>query len=94
MIRGEETAKQAAISLILYFVTLLVHVYMMGIQQYENTAPVPQYRFDGLRALLAEDIFRCKNAGMDAHISKPIDLDRLYETIRHFWKKENGGQDE
>ncbi|QNL43373.1 response regulator [Oscillibacter hominis] len=38
-----------------------------------------------------EDIQRCKAAGMDAHIAKPIDFSILFDTIRRFWKNEDGG---
>ena len=38
-----------------------------------------------------EDIRQCKAAGMDAHIAKPIDIKKLLELIRHYWKKESGG---
>ncbi|RGZ01764.1 response regulator [Clostridium sp. AM58-1XD] len=31
-----------------------------------------------------EDIQRCRNAGMNAHIGKPVELDKLYSTLRHF----------
>lgn len=31
-----------------------------------------------------EDIRRCKDAGMNAHIGKPVELDKLYSTIQKF----------
>lgn len=31
-----------------------------------------------------EDIRRCKDAGMDAHIGKPVELDKLYSMVRKF----------
>lgn len=34
-----------------------------------------------------EDIQRTKNAGMNAHMSKPIDLDTLLKTLDHFYLK-------
>ena len=37
-----------------------------------------------------EDVLKCKNAGMDAHISKPIDIARLFEVIRIYADKESG----
>ena len=39
-----------------------------------------------------DDILRCKNAGMDGHISKPIDIEKMFEMIRTFDHKKNGGQ--
>lgn len=38
-----------------------------------------------------EDIRQCKAAGMDAHIAKPIDIKKLLELIKRYWKKESGG---
>ena len=41
-----------------------------------------------IRAMTAdvfkEDIRRCKDAGMDAHIGKPVELDKLYSMVRKF----------
>ena len=34
-----------------------------------------------------EDIRRCKDAGMDAHIGKPVELDKLYSMVRKFINK-------
>lgn len=34
-----------------------------------------------------EDIRRCKDAGMNAHIGKPVELDKLYRTVREFLNK-------
>ena len=31
-----------------------------------------------------EDIRRCRDAGMNAHIGKPVELDKLYSTVRKF----------
>ena len=33
-----------------------------------------------------EDIRRCKDAGMNAHIGKPVELDKLYSIVRKFLK--------
>jgi len=35
------------------------------------------------------DVQHCLDAGMNAHISKPIDPDRMYETIAHFMAQED-----
>ena len=34
-----------------------------------------------------EDIQKCKNAGMDAHISKPINIEKMFEVIQSYWNK-------
>lgn len=34
-----------------------------------------------------EDIRRCKDAGMNAHIGKPVELDKLYRTVGEFLNK-------
>ena len=31
-----------------------------------------------------EDIRRCREAGMDAHIGKPVELDKLFSTLQRF----------
>ena len=31
-----------------------------------------------------DDIEKSKAAGMDAHLAKPIDSERLYQTLHHF----------
>lgn len=39
-----------------------------------------------------EDIERCKAAGMNAHLAKPIDPDRLYQTLNDYiFKEETDG---
>ncbi|WP_458460008.1 hypothetical protein [Pseudobutyrivibrio sp.] len=30
-----------------------------------------------------EDVRRSLQAGMDAHLSKPVDVERLYQTLSH-----------
>lgn len=37
-----------------------------------------------------EDIKRCMEAGMDAHLSKPLEMDKVVETIAKYSKKETG----
>ena len=39
-----------------------------------------------------EDIRRCQEAGMNAHIGKPVELDKLYSTVRKFLNKEAQGE--
>lgn len=39
-----------------------------------------------------EDIRRCQDAGMNAHIGKPVELDKLYSTVRKFLNKEAQGE--
>ena len=34
-----------------------------------------------------EDISRCQEAGMNAHIGKPVELDKLYSTVQKFLNK-------
>ena len=35
-----------------------------------------------------EDIRRCREAGMDAHIGKPVELDKLFSTLQRFLNKQ------
>ncbi|MEG2378554.1 MAG: response regulator, partial [Clostridia bacterium] len=37
-----------------------------------------------------DDIIKSKNAGMDAHLAKPIDAELLYQTIYHFLTEKGG----
>ena len=39
-----------------------------------------------------EDIRDCLNAGMDAHVSKPIDIAVLERTLRNLMAENAGGQ--
>lgn len=39
-----------------------------------------------------EDVQKCKNAGMDGHISKPVNIEKLYEVIRAHDHKKAGGK--
>ena len=39
----------------------------------------------------AEDILKCKNAGMDGHISKPVDIEKLFEMIQLYYNTGNEG---
>ena len=32
--------------------------------------------------VFAEDVLAARNAGMDAHIAKPIDLTKLYQALK------------
>ncbi|WP_455617345.1 response regulator [Eisenbergiella sp.] len=41
-----------------------------------------------------EDVQKCKNAGMDNHISKPIEIEKMFDIIRLYYKKEGGGHGE
>ena len=41
-----------------------------------------------------EDILKCKNAGMDGHISKPVNIEKMFEVIRLYYNKRNGEQRE
>lgn len=38
--------------------------------------------FNGLNVLVAEDISACLAAGMDGHVAKPVDMDKLCQEIR------------
>ena len=39
-----------------------------------------------------EDIRRCQDAGMNAHMGKPVELDKLYSTVRKLLNKEALGE--
>ena len=40
----------------------------------------------------AEDIQRCIDAGMDAHVSKPIEIDKVLTTIRLILSRKNNAR--
>ena len=37
--------------------------------------------------VFADDVKKCLDAGMDAHIAKPVDTKKLYGVINEYWKK-------
>lgn len=39
-----------------------------------------------------EDINKCREAGMNAHIGKPVELDKLYSTLRRFLNTGKSGE--
>lgn len=41
-------------------------------------------------ATLPEDVARCRAAGMDAHLSKPIEQESLLAAARHSWRSAEG----
>ena len=47
-----------------------------------DAPPSSNHRHDS--GCIKEDIRRCKDAGMDAHIGKPVELDKLYSMVRKF----------
>lgn len=40
--------------------------------------------------VFADDVKKCLDAGMDAHIAKPIDTKKLYGVINEYWEKRKG----
>lgn len=40
-----------------------------------------------------EDIQKCRNAGMDGHISKPVNIEKMFEIIGMHCDKRNGGRE-
>ncbi|MCJ7855417.1 response regulator [Lachnospiraceae bacterium NSJ-143] len=41
-----------------------------------------------------DDIARCRNAGMNAHISKPVNIDKMFEVIWSYWQKNGGAEND
>lgn len=39
-----------------------------------------------------EDIQRCKDAGMDSHIAKPVNIEKMFAIIRMYYDRKMGGQ--
>lgn len=42
----------------------------------------------------AEDVRKCRNAGMDAHLSKPISIERLFALIEQYCQKESEAREQ
>ena len=36
--------------------------------------------------VFADDVKKCLDAGMDAHIAKPVDTKKLYGVINEYWE--------
>lgn len=71
---------------------------MDGLEASRNIRRLPDRSKAGIPIIamtadaFAEDILRCKDAGMDGHISKPIDIEKMFEIIRLYDKKGNEGK--
>ncbi len=71
---------------------------MDGLEATGNIRKLPDMRKAGVPIIamtadaFEEDIQKCRNAGMDGYISKPIDINKMFEIIRLYYKKENEEQ--
>jgi two-component system sensor histidine kinase/response regulator len=82
-----------------YYGILFMDVHMPVMDGYtaaENIRRIPEKGEIPIIAMtaatFAEDIRKCKAAGMNDHISKPIDFNKVFEVIRRYWKKEEGAK--
>lgn len=83
-----------------YYGLILMDIHMPvmnGLEAAENIRRLPDSKKAGIPIIamtadaFAQDIQRCKNAGMDGHISKPINIEKMFEIIEFYYNKGNGG---
>jgi two-component system sensor histidine kinase/response regulator len=72
-----------------------IHMPVMdGLEAAKNIRKLPGKDMAGIPIIamtadaFEEDILRCKKAGMDDHISKPVNMERVFEIIRLYWNRE------
>lgn len=79
-----------------YYQLILMDVHMPEMNGLEATKEIrnsgrPDASLVPIIAMTAdvfkEDISRCQEAGMNAHIGKPVELDKLYSTVQKFLNK-------
>ena len=82
-----------------YYDLILMDIHMPvmdGLEAAEKIRQLPDRSKAGIPIIamtadaFAEDIQRCRNAGMNDHISKPINIDKMFETIRFYYNKREG----
>lgn len=87
---GKQTFEKFASSEPGYYDAILMDIQMPVMNGYEATRAIracrhPQAKTIPIIAMtanvFAEDVLSAKNAGMDAHIGKPIELPRLYQVL-------------
>lgn len=86
-----ELAKQHAYALVLMDMQMPL---MNGVEATVAIRTLPNYAQIPILAMTAnafdEDRQICLNAGMNDHIGKPVDTDRLYETLLRWLVKSDG----
>ena len=89
-VNGQEAAQIFAQSKPFYFDTILMDVMMPVMNGYEATQEIRAMdRPDAQKVQIiamtanafAEDVVKCKNAGMNAHLPKPFKADQLVASI-------------
>lgn len=93
---GEEGAMAFESSEAGTFDIILMDIQMPVMNGYDSVRTIrrsnhPQARTIPVVAMtanvFASDIKKCLDAGMDAHIAKPIDLNKLYGVVNEYWEK-------
>ena len=96
---GAEALAKFDASPIGYFDVILMDVQMPNLNGYEATKSIRALGRDDANAVpiiamsanaFAEDVSRSLSSGMDAHLSKPIDMRRVLATIVKYVRKRNG----
>lgn len=79
-----------------YYGMVLMDIHMPVMDGFEATKRIRALQGRDARAIpviamtadaFEEDVLKCRNAGMNAHISKPVNIDKLFEVIQSFWTK-------
>lgn len=80
-----------------YYDMILMDIHMPvmdGLEAAGNIRKLPDKRRAGIPIIamtadaFEEDIQRCKAAGMDGHISKPVDIEKMFNIIQYYYKNE------
>ncbi len=92
---GQEAVKKVAESAPKYFAAVLMDIQMPTMNGYEATQAIRKLDNPALAKIpivamtanaFSEDIQAAKDAGMDGHISKPIDVPKMMETLSKILK--------
>lgn len=84
-----------------YYDIILMDIHMPemgGLEAAKKIRELPDWDKSGIPIIamtadaFEEDIQRCRDAGMDSHIAKPINIDKMFEIIGMYYDKKMGGQ--
>lgn len=87
---GSEAVKKAANSKTNYYDLILMDIQMPKMNGYEATAAIRALKREDIKSIpiiamsanaFSDDVVKSKEAGMNSHVAKPIEMNKLVETI-------------